>query len=211
MTASAQITGPAPTRSARSPLPALAGLGAFVSLAGAVVVFGDAMSGSTTAAEAAEALTDSSATGSALLGGLYALLGIAVAGTLAARLGRVRDTGATRLIAVLGTGYLLLMALFLAAPAAAVTVGTLVLDGGVSPGGAESALVLMNVLHPVAAWTGAAFLVAVAVAARSESRPLAIASAVFAAGLLLPPVGWAVGYLMGAWFAGAGIWLWRRP
>lgn len=211
MTASAQVTSPATTRPAHSPLPALAGLGALGSLAASVVVFGDAMGGSATAAEAAEALAGSAAQGSAVLAGLYALFGIAVAGMLAARLGRVRDTGATRLIAVLGTVHLLLMTLFTVAPAAAVTVGTLVLDGGVSPVGAESALVLMNVVHPVAAWMGAAFLIAVAVAARSESRPLTIASAVFAAGFLLPPVGWAVGYLMGAWFAGVGVWLWRRP
>jgi hypothetical protein len=31
-----------------------------------------------------------------------------------------------------------------------------------------------------------------------------------AVGLLLPPVGWAVSYLMAFWFAGVGLWLWRR-
>ncbi len=202
------LQAPALTRS--RPLPALAGLGALAASAGALFVFGDAMAGSGTAAEAATALAGSNAQGSAVLGGLYALLGIAVAGSLAVRLGRGADSGAARLVAVLGAAHLLLMALFFASPAAAVTVGTLVLDGGVSPGGAESALVLMNVLHPVAMWIGAGFLIAVAIAARAASRALVIASAVFAVGLLLPPVAWAVTYLLGAWFAGVGIWLWRR-
>jgi hypothetical protein len=35
-------------------------------------------------------------------------------------------------------------------------------------------------------------------------------SVVFAVGLLLPPVGWAVTYLMALWFAGVGIWLGLR-
>ncbi len=206
MTASVQ----APPVARSRPLPALAGIGALAASAGAVFVFGDAMAGSGTAAEAAAALAGSNAQGSAVLGGVDALLGIAVAGSRAARLGRLADTGATRLVAVLGTVHLLLMSLFLAAPAAAVTVGTLVLDGGVSPGAAETALVLMNVLHPVATWIGAAFLIAVALAARAVSRPLTIASAALAVGLLLPPVAWIVTYLLGAWFAGVGVWLWRR-
>lgn len=175
-----------------------------------MAVFGDPMRGADTAAEAATALAGSSAQPAAVLVGGYALLGIAVAGLLAARLGRDRDTGATRLIPVLAAGHLLLMTLFLAAPAAAVTVGTLVLDGGVSPAGAESALLVMNPVHPVAGWFGAAFLIAVAIAARAVSKPVFIVSTVFAVGLLLPPVAWLVTYLMGFWFAGVGIWLWRR-
>ena len=209
MTTSVQAPSASPTRS-RSPLPALAGIGALAASAGALFVFGDPMAGSATAAEAATALEGSAAQGSALLAGLYALLGIAVTGSLAARLGRGTDTGATRLVPVLGATHLLLMVLFFTAPAAAVTVGTLVLDGGVSAGGAETALVLMNVLHPVAMWIGAGFLIAVAIAARAVSRPVVIASAVFAVGLLFPPVAWLVTYLLGLWFAGIGIWLWRR-
>ncbi len=206
MTTSLQAPAPAPTRR-RSPLPALAGGGALLSSLGAFVFFNDAMGGSATAAEAASALDGSPAELTALLAGIHALLGIAVAGTLAARLGRTADTGATRLVAVLGTAHLLLVALFWAAPAGAVTVGTLVLDGGVSPGAAETALVLMNLLHPVATWVGAGFLIAVAIAARGTSRPLAVVSAVLAVALLLPPVAWIVLYLLGAWFAGVGIWL----
>ena len=197
---------PAPTR-ARLPLPALAGAGALLSSLGAVVVFNDLLRGVTTGTEAAKALEGAPAQLTALLAGGYALLGTAVAGSLAARLGRAADTGATRLVAVLGTAHLLLLALFWAAPAGAVTVGTLVLDGGVSPGAAETALVLMNLLHPGATWIGAGFLIAVAIAARGISRPLALVSAVLAVGLLLPPVAWIVVYLLGAWFAGVGIWL----
>jgi hypothetical protein len=68
----------------------------------------------------------------------------------------------------------------------------------------------MNLTAPLAAWIGAGFLISVALAARGISRTLVVVSAVFAAGLLLPPVGWAVTYLMAFWFAGVGIWLWFR-
>ena len=52
--------------------------------------------------------------------------------------------------------------------------------------------------------------VALATRAAGASRVLTVVSAVFALGLLLPPVGWAVTYLMAFWFAGVGIWLSRR-
>ena len=199
------------TRRTGFPLPAMAGVGALAASAGATVLFGDPMSGSGTPADAAAALTGSAAQPAALLVGIYALLALAVAGSLAARLGSP-DTGAIRLIPVLAAAHLLLMTLFLAAPAAAVTVGTLVLDGGVSPVGAETALLVMNVVHPVAGWFGAGFLIAVAIAAHSAraSRSLVVVSSLFALGLLVPPVAWIVTYLMGFWFAGVGIWLWLR-
>jgi hypothetical protein len=109
-----------------------------------------------------------------------------------------------------GTGHVLLLATAFTALAAAVVVGTRVFDGGVTATGTEAALLVSNIAHPLSAWLGAAFLITVAVAARPVSRVLTVVSAVFAAGLLLPPVGWAVTYLMGFWFAGVGIWLWRR-
>lgn len=195
-----------------SSLPAIAGVGGLAASIGAAVIFGDPMSGSDTPAGAAAALTGSSAQPAALLVGVYALLALAVAGALAARLGRSQDTGAVRLIPVLGAVHLLLMTLFLAAPAAAVTVGTLVLDGGVSPVGAEAALLVMNVVHPVAGWFGAGFLVAVAIAAHTAraSRAVVVISSLLALGLLVPPVAWIVTYLMGFWFACIGIWLWLR-
>ena len=83
-------------------------------------------------------------------------------------------------------------------------------DGGVTPAGADAALLLMNVAHPMAAWVGAGFLIAVTIATWTQFRVLAVISAVFALGLMLPPVGWAVTYLMAFWFAGVGIWLARR-
>ena len=198
-----------PTRSGRLPLPALAGIAGLAAAAGGVVLFGDPLAGSETAADVAGALAGTPAQTAAVLFGLYALLGIAVTGALAARLGRGSAAAAPRLLPVLGAAHLLLMTAFYVAPAAAVTVGTLVLEGGVSPVAAETALLLMNVVHPMAAWVGAGFLIAVAVAAR-EAKGLRVASTVFAVGLLLPPIGWAVTYLMAFWFAGVGIWLWRR-
>ena len=86
----------------------------------------------------------------------------------------------------------------------------MVFDTGVSANGTEAALLIMNTAHPMAAWVGAGFLIAVAVAARGTSRALVAVCAVLAVGFLLPPVGWAVTYLMAFWFAGVGIWLWRR-
>jgi hypothetical protein len=201
-----------PTRSRHrgSPLPALAGLGALAAFAGAAVVFGDPIGGADTAEEAAAALESSSAELAAVLLGAYALLAIGVTGSLAARLGRSRDSGSVRLIPVLGALHVVLLALAFVALAGAVVVGRLVLEGGVSPGAAESALLMTNVAHPMAAWLGAGFLIGVALAARGISRTLVVVSAVFAVGLLLPPVGWAVTYLMAFWFAGVGIWLWLR-
>jgi hypothetical protein len=199
-----------PTRRTGSPLPALTGAGALAAFAGAVVVFNDLLAGSGTPEEAAAALDGAPVGLTAVLLATYALLAIAVMGMLAARLGRAGETASVRLLPLLGAGHVLLLTAAFAAPAAAVAVGTLVFDGGVTPGDAEVAMVLMNVAHPMAAWVGAGFLIAVAIASWMPSRVLAVVSAVFALGLLLPPVGWAVTYLMAFWFAGVGIWLWRR-
>jgi hypothetical protein len=64
----------------------------------------------------------------------------------------------------------------------------------------------------VAGWFGAGFLIAVAIAAHTTgaSRALVVVTALFALGLLVPPVAWIVTYLTGVWFAGVGIWLWLR-
>jgi len=195
-----------------SSLPALAGLGALAAFAGAVVVFNDLLSGAGTPEEAAAAMVGAPLGLTAILVGTYALLAIAVSGMLAARLGRGGETAGVRPLPLLGAGHVLLLTAAFSAPAAAVAVGTLVFDGGVTPGAAEVALVLMNVAHPIAAWVGAGFLIAVALATRAAgaSRVLTVVSAALALGLLLPPVGWAVTYLMALWFAGVGIWLWRR-
>jgi hypothetical protein len=195
-----------------SPLPAIAGVGSLAAFVGAAVSFGDPLGGADTPAEAATALPGSAASVAAVLLGAYALLAIAVVGALGARLGRNGDTPAVRLLPTLGAWHVLLMTVAFTAPAAAVAVGTLVFDTGVTPTGVESALLLMNVAHPMAAWLGAGFLFAVTAAARSAGAPrtLQVVSLVFAVGLLLPPVGWAVTYLMPLWFAGVGAWLWLR-
>jgi hypothetical protein len=201
----------APVRSRRrsAALPAVAGVLGLLAFATAVVFWNDPLSSAATAEEAASAIEGSSITFAATLLGAYALLAIAITGRLADRLARAGESASTRLIPLLGAGHVLLLTAAFAAPAAAVAVGSLVLSGGVSATGAETALILMNVAHPLSAWVGAAFLFAVAVAGR-ESKALTVVSSVFAVGLLLPPVGWAVTYLMPFWFAGVGIWLWRR-
>ena len=211
MTTSAIDTTTHPgTRVRRSPLMALAGVGALGAFVSAAVVFGDPLRGASSPEEAAEALAGSSATlGAVLLGG-YALLATAVVGGLAARLGQVRESAAVRLLPVLGAGHVLLLAAAFVSLAAAVVVGTQVFDTGVTPGATEAALVFTNITHPMSAWLGAGFLIAVTLAVRTTSRVLAIVSVVFAIGLMLPPVGWAVTYLMALWFAGVGIWLWLR-
>ena len=203
---------PIHSRHRGSPLPALAGLGALAAFAGAVVTFTDPLRGAATPAEAAERLADSSAPLTGLLLAVYAVLAIAVVGGLAARLGRNGDNGAVRATTVLGALHLLLLTVAYTAPGAAVAVGTQVFDTGVTATAAETALVIANIGHPLATVFGAAFLVAVLVAGRAARLPktLMVVSAVFALGLMLPPVGWAVTYLMALWFAGVGIWLWLR-
>ena len=199
----------ATTRSRRSPLTAVAGIGALAAFAGAVVTFTDPLRGARTPAEVAERLADSSAPLTGLLLAIYAVLAIAVVGRLAARLGRDGDNGAVRATTTLGALHLLLLTVAYTAPGAAVTIGTQVFDTGVTPTAAETALLIANIGHPLASVFGAAFLIAVLVAGRAArvSKTLLIVTAVFAVGLMLPPVGWAVTYLLALWFAGVGIWL----
>jgi hypothetical protein len=211
VTTSALDTAPT-TEARRSPLAALAGVGALAAFAGAAVTFADPLRGATGPADVAERLADTPVTLTAVLLGAYAILGIAVVGRLTATLARARDDGTVRVLPVLGAAHLLLLAVGFTAPAAAVVVGTQVFDGGVTPTAAETALLIINIGHPMAAWFGAAFLIGVVLAGRAAGAPkvLLIVSGVFAIGLLLPPIGWAVSYLMAFWFAGVGVWLWRR-
>jgi hypothetical protein len=203
------VQDPTRTRRGGAVLPALAGAGALAAFAGAVATFTDPLRGAGTAEEVAERLADSSAPLTGLLLAIYAVFALAVVGGLAARLGRDADTGAIRLLPVLGAAHLLLLTVAYTAPGAAVMVGTQVLDSGVTPTAAETALVIANIGHPLATVFGAAFMVAVAIAARGYKVLMGV-SIVFAVGLALPPVGWAVTYLMALWFAGVGIWLSRR-
>lgn len=195
-----------------SPLPAVAGLGALAAFAGAVVTFTDPLRGVATPAEAAERLAGSSAPVTGMLLAVYAVLAIAVIGRLTARLGRDGDDGAVRALPVLGAVHLTLLTVAYTAPGAAVLVGTEVFDTGVTATAAETALLIANIGHPLATIFGAGFLVAVVLAGRAAgvSRTLLVTSTVFAVGMLFPPIGWAVAYLMSLWFAGVGVWLWLR-
>jgi len=193
----------------RSPLTAIAGVGALAAFVPAALVWWDLLWGVTSPAAVADALEAAPVEPAGLLLTCYALLGIVVVGRLTARLARGRETAAIRLLPLLGAAHLLLLAASFAAPAAAVLVGTQVLDTGVTATAAATSLLVMNVGQPLSALVGAAFLFAVTAAARAGGAPrtLMIVSTVFAVGLLLPPVGWAVTYLMALWFAGVGIWL----
>ena len=202
------------TRTSRrsSPLVAIAGVGALAAFVPAALVWWDLLWGVTTPAGVADALEAAPVEPASLLLTVYALLGIVVVGRLTARLARGGETTAVRLLPLLGAAHLLLLAAAFAAPAAAVLVGTQVLDTGVTTTAAETSLLVMNIGQPLSALVGAAFLFAVTAAARASGAPrsLSVVSAVFAVGLMLPPVGWAVTYLMALWFAGVGIWLWLR-
>jgi len=182
-------------------LAAVGGLGAFVATAFA---FPDPLAGASTAGEMAARLADSNAAAASRLMLGYAVCMTVVVGSLSRRVGT--ESGAARLVPVLGVAHLILMAAYAAGPAAAIAVGTGIFDG-VTPGGAETALILSNSFFPLAQFTGVAFLVAVAATTLGQGRLRLVggSAAVFAAGLLVPPIGWAVVYLSAFWFAGVGI------
>lgn len=203
------LTRPRPTGAL---VPALAGTGALAAAVAAVISYADPLRGATTPEEAAARLAEIPVARTAFLLAAYAVLALVVVGRLAARLGRDTDGAAVRLLPVLGASHLLLLASAFTAPAAAVGVGTGVFTTGVTPTAAETALLLGNVALPLASWMGAALTGATALAAwwARVSRALVALSGAFCVGLALPPVGWAVTYLLPLWFAGVGIWLWRR-
>lgn len=213
MTTSTPVdTDRAGPRRAGALVPALAGTGALAAAVAAAISYADPLRGATTPAEAAARLAEVPVGLTALLLVAYALLGLVVVGRLAAYLGSHTDGAAVRLLPVLGGSHLLLLAAAFTAPAAAVGVGTGVFTTGVTPTAVETVLVLGNVVFPLASWMGAALTGATALAARSTgvSRALAAVSAAFCVGLAFPLVSWAVTYLLPLWFAGVGIWLWRR-
>jgi hypothetical protein len=212
MTTSTQIATDLRPRRTGALVPALAGSGALAAAVAAATTYADPLRGATTPAEAAARLAEAPVALTALLLAVYTVLALVVVGRLAARLGRDTDGAAVRLLPALGASHLLLLAAAFTAPAAAVGVGTGVFTTGVTPTAAETALLVTNVVFPLATWMGAALTGATAVCAWSTgaSRALATVSGVCCAGLVFPMVSWAVTYLLPLWFAGVGIWLWRR-
>ncbi|WP_448642823.1 hypothetical protein [Geodermatophilus sp. URMC 63] len=213
MTTSTPFATPRTRPRGSGPLvPALAGAGALAAAVAAATSYADPLRGAATPAAAAAVLAEVPVARTALLLAVYALLALVIVGRLAARLGRDTDGAAVRLLPVLGGSHLLLLAAAFTAPAAAVGVGTGVFTTGVTATAVETALLLVNVVFPLASWTGAALTGATALAAWSTgaSRILAVVSAAFCVGLASPPVSWIVTYLLPLWFAGVGFWLWRR-
>jgi hypothetical protein len=213
MTTSTQIATDLPRpRRTGALVPALAGSGALAAAVAAAITYADPLRGATTPAAAAARLAEAPVALTALLLAVYTVLALVVVGRLAARLGGGGDGAAVRLLPALGASHLLLLAAAFTAPAAAVGVGTGVFTTGVTPTAAETALLLTNAVFPLASSMGAALTGATAVAAWSTgaSRALATVSGICCAGLVFPMVSWAVTYLLPLWFAGVGIWLWRR-
>ena len=193
---------------------AACGVGALVLYVGAALSFADPLGGSSTAAEAATRLQDSTIERAVLLFGGYLLCALVIVAALAEAL---RGGGAARrIVPALGVAHLFLFALSVAGFAAARGVATM-FDGEAGPASLAAGLVVSNAAFPLAQWAGAGFGVAVLLASRplgGRLRGLGIAAAAVGLGLLVPPIGWAVLYLTPLWFAAAGILLAtgaRRP
>lgn len=196
---------PTPTDSAtRTPSRALLGFGlgsASVFIAG-LGVYGIGPVGDDAAAVAAAIEQDAVRLRS---GVLLVMLGLLLATYVVAALSRAtRSTPAGRLVLPLGVGFLLLLAAAFAPMAAAISVDQDIFGGSVSPGAATAALIVMNALMPLAGFVAAGFLVAAGVSG-TVPKGLRIIGYVFATGLLLPPVAWAVLYLVPLWLAAAAV------
>lgn len=120
-----------------------------------------------------------------------------------------RPTSAGRLVLPLGVGYLLLLGAAFGPMAGAVSVDQDIFGGAVSAGAATTALVVMNALMPLAGFVAAGFLVAAGVSGAVPTW-LRRTGYGFAVALLLPPVAWAVLYLVPLWLAAAAVALARR-
>lgn len=124
---------------------------------------------------------------------------------------RVRNGGsaAGRLLLPFGVLHFVLAAAAFWPMAGAVTVGRDLFDTDVSAVAAEQVLVSLNSWQPLAGMLGAAFLICV-FAGCDVARWIRMSALVLGIGLLLPPVGWAVLYLLPLWVAATGVSLWRR-
>lgn len=138
------------------------------------------------------------------------MLGLLMATYVISALSRAaRPTPAGRLVLPLGVGYLLLLAAAFGPMAGAISVDQDIFGGAVSSGAATTALVLMNALMPLAGFVGAAFLLATGVSG-ALPKALRVTGYVFAVALLVPPVAWAVQYLLPLWLAVAAVSLSRN-
>lgn len=203
---------PSTTAGTSSATPAVAGVVSAASFIGAAVLFADALAGSSSAAEAAAALESSGGRtlGAVLLLTLSSLLACVVVASLADRPADERSPAA-RLLLPFGVLHFVLAAAAFWPMAGAQSVAQNLFDADVSAVAAEQALVSLNALQPLAAYLGAAFLICVFAACRGAVPTwIRVSAAVLAVGLLLPPVAWAVVYLLPVWVAATGIALWRR-
>lgn len=188
----------------RTPARALLGfgLGSFAVFVAGLVVYGIGPTGDDAVAVAAAIERDA---GRLRAGVLLVMLALLLATYVVAALSRAaRPTPAGRLVLPLGVGYLLLLAAAFGPMAAAVSVDQDIFGGAVSPEAATAALVVMNALMPLAGLVAAGFLVA---AGASGTVPtwLRVTGYVFAVLLLIPPVAWAVLYLVPLWLAAAAV------
>lgn len=138
-------------------------------------------------------------------GVLLIMLGLLLATYVIAALSRMaRPTPAGRLVLPLGVGYLLLLAAAFGPMAGAISVEQDIFGGAVSAGAATTALILMNALMPLAGFVAAGFVLATGVSG-AVPKGLRVTGYVFAIALLLPPVAWAVLYLLPLWLAAAAV------
>lgn len=213
MTTTSLTSSPAATTAERpSAAPPVAGVGSAASFVGAAILFADALAGSSSASEAAAALESSGGRtlGAVLLLTLSSLLACVVVAALADRPNDGRSPAA-RLLLPFGVLHFVLAAAAFWPMAGAQSVAQNLFDADVSAVAAEQALVSLNAFQPLAAYLGAAFLVCVFVACRGAVPTwMRLSAAVLAVGLLLPPVSWAIVYLLPVWVAATGIALWRR-
>lgn len=183
------------------------GLGSAAVFIAGLVVYGIGPVGDDAAAVAAAIEQNA---GRLRSGVLLIMLGLLLATYVVAALSRAtRPTSAGRLVLPLGVGYLLLLAAAFGPMAGAITVEQDIFGGAVSPGSAATALVVMNALMPLAGFAGAGFLLATGISGELP-KALRITGYVFAVALLVPPVAWAVQYLLPLWLAAAAVSLSRR-
>lgn len=199
---------PPASGTATSSRPLLAfGVGSAAAFVAGLVVYGVGPVGDDAAAVAAAIDRDAGR----LRGGvLLLMLAMLLTTYVVAALSRAARPGpAGRLVLPLGVGFALLLAAAFGPMAGAVSVDQDIFGTAVTAGAATTALVVMNALMPLAGLVAAGFLAATAVSVPLP-RWLRVLAWVFAVALLVPPVAWAVLYLLPLWLAAAAVALARR-